>query len=444
MGLLDPPAVSPRTLALAQGRDRPAAMPLAAPSLPSSPPTVTSTKGSGASVATVASGGSGYAVNDLITLAGGTSNFPAVLQVITVNSGAVASASVRIGGAYSSTPTNAVAQASTTGSGTGATFNVTWNGAAMSTVPFGATTAATNSAFRFTGAAPLTNVGSGYYGQAQYVGTACLWEWTSDADQFDIKILGNNVQGMLWVNGNRAIDTALTSDASGNPHIWTVANGSVQVRNYRMMLVNSAFNGIVAATTASFWAPTEARRPLAFGLGDSYTFATGSIQGRQAFVTMCDRLGLEPLPNGIGGTGWTSATTNDPVTRVTNYLGALNRIPDYVFLDLGFNDAGGNMTTVQTKCAATIDAVRAIAPRATIIAFGPATPVGTTGNLDLVKAAIQAACTAEGVTFVDVANWVNSTNKSVYTGGDNVHPTQAGHDYIGGRKAQAVSALIAA
>ena len=82
---------------------------------------------------TVAAGGSGYAVGDEITVAGGTSTTPAVLRVVSVSSGAVTGVYQKTPGSYSVKPTNAVAQASTTGSGTGATFNLTW-GQAHSTI----------------------------------------------------------------------------------------------------------------------------------------------------------------------------------------------------------------------------------------------------------------------------------------------------------------------
>lgn len=90
--------------------------------------------------ATVAAGGSGYAIGDQITLESGPNTSPpigapAVLEVATVTGGAVATvtvvsqiidASPAQGGSYFARQTNPVAQGSTTGSGTGATFNLTY------------------------------------------------------------------------------------------------------------------------------------------------------------------------------------------------------------------------------------------------------------------------------------------------------------------------------
>jgi hypothetical protein len=90
--------------------------------------------------ATVANGGAGYAVGDLITLAAGPTTSapigaPAVLQVVTAPGGVIATVSVVTqifgsatpqGGSYFAAQTNPVAQGSTTGVGTGATFNLTF------------------------------------------------------------------------------------------------------------------------------------------------------------------------------------------------------------------------------------------------------------------------------------------------------------------------------
>jgi len=73
--------------------------------------------------ATLGAGGATYAANDTITLSNGV-----VIKVLTVTGGVVTTFSVQNGGSITSgnTPTNPVAQVSTSGSGTGATFNLTW------------------------------------------------------------------------------------------------------------------------------------------------------------------------------------------------------------------------------------------------------------------------------------------------------------------------------
>jgi hypothetical protein len=80
-----------------------------------------------AASATPQAGGSGYAVNDTITLAGGTFTQATILKVASLSGSAVATVTVQTAGSYSVTPSNPVAQGSTSGSGSGGTFNVTWN-----------------------------------------------------------------------------------------------------------------------------------------------------------------------------------------------------------------------------------------------------------------------------------------------------------------------------
>lgn len=74
--------------------------------------------------ATVQAGGSGYAVNDTITLTGG-SGTQAILKVLTITGSALATVSVQSQGAYTAFPANPVSQGSSSGAGTGATFNLT-------------------------------------------------------------------------------------------------------------------------------------------------------------------------------------------------------------------------------------------------------------------------------------------------------------------------------
>ena len=70
--------------------------------------------------------GTGYAVNDTITITGGTGT-AAVLKVIAVTSGNITGISVQSGGNYTTYPVGTVSQASTSGAGTGATFTLVSN-----------------------------------------------------------------------------------------------------------------------------------------------------------------------------------------------------------------------------------------------------------------------------------------------------------------------------
>lgn len=79
-----------------------------------------------ASVDSVAAGGSGYSIGDIITLTGGTFSVAAQLEVVTLSGSAVATVRIYNAGVYTVNPSDPVAQGSTDGSGTGATFNLTF------------------------------------------------------------------------------------------------------------------------------------------------------------------------------------------------------------------------------------------------------------------------------------------------------------------------------
>lgn len=77
--------------------------------------------------ATVQAGGTGYAVGDTITTTGGTALSQPIFTVATLSGSAVATVTVTYPGFYTATPSNPVAQGSTSGSGTSCTLNVTYN-----------------------------------------------------------------------------------------------------------------------------------------------------------------------------------------------------------------------------------------------------------------------------------------------------------------------------
>ena len=70
--------------------------------------------------------GTGYAVNDTITLAGGAYTIQAILRVTAVDSGVITAVEVENFGAYTVTPENPVLQGTTSGSGVGAEFTILW------------------------------------------------------------------------------------------------------------------------------------------------------------------------------------------------------------------------------------------------------------------------------------------------------------------------------
>ena len=366
--------------------------------------------------------------------------------MVTVSAGAVVTAAVYRPGVYSANPSNPASQASTSGSGTGATFTLTFNGgsgsgmAGFSPVAVGATDARLN----FLGTGPSVNGGNSV--QLGGIDTQCAFEWTTDSDVVEARFTAYNTSFQVFVDGQRLASTPYSTDASGGRYVMTLTQADRTPRTYRVVGVNLQFVGAYVPSTGTIWKPNEPRRPLALVIGDSYTQGTGATDATAcANNVMAEILGIDILCNGVGGAGWISSTAGSPTARITGTFPSLTTLPEIVFLDLGHNDAASapDTTAIGASIDSTIAAIRSYVPKAKIVLFGPATPVGDTANLTTMRTTISARATANSCTFVDVQGWVTSANKALYTGGDNVHPTAAGHIYLGERRARLVAAALA-
>lgn len=432
------------------------------------------TKGVGASGVAIAGGGTNFVVGDQITLAGGTAVAPTQLQVTSINAGtgAITGIGVIVRGVYTTAPTNPVSIGSTTSSaGSGATFTMTYGAGSQGTQTNPVGWSPTNAAFRYLGNGPANIEGSGYYGMEFGEGTAMIIEWMYDAPEFDFYILGNNMQYNLQVavNGQwqQIASSDFTTDASGAPFIHTIIwdnNGTAGTteanytpRHYRLFGINMAFGGISGATNGTVWFPDDARRPLAWCMGDSYTFGTyASSLLRTAWNLCAEALGMDWLPDGIGGTGWNSTGTSAVQTRIQQKLYNLTYPPDYVWFNLGYNDNGDDaaqIATLEANFAACVALVQQKFPNAQIICLGPATPEGATVGLNNIRAALITQCTAFNIPFIDVRNWVFAGggglqpalggNSHIYTYSDNTHPNgDTGYGFLGGRYAEVAWSIL--
>lgn len=411
------------------------------------PPLWAFTKGTALSIATIVSGGTGYVVGEVITLAGGTAVIPAKVKVASVSGGVITSVTTDTPGLYTVNPTSPTGQASSTGAGTGATFNGTWSGnpTKFSSGTYTSIAANDSTKIRFTGNGPTNISGSGGYGNTVGNATATIWEWETDAPYLEIRLLAFTTLAQLYINGQRVDLPQLSTDASAANVLYQLDFGASPVmRSYRLIMANSLFVGVryLSSSSVTFRPPSRTRKRV-WGLGDSYMFGNGSSDFSQsAFNIMCECLGLDAVPDGVGGAGWTGSTAGTPAARINAKLAPLTQTVDYIVFDMGLNNAANTTTDIQTGFNDAVAAAQAAKPGVPIIVFGPATPLGETSQLANVKAAIQARCTALNLTFIDVANWVSSSNSARYTGTDNVHPTNLGHAYLGARKAQAMRPYV--
>ena len=400
--------------------------------------------GTGLYTVGVSSGGSGHTVGDIITLAGGTASYAATIRVAAVSAGVITSATIVRPGIYSSAPSSPASQGSTTGSGTGATFIVAFNPTVASSIDSPTRYIYNNAALRWNVVTPITNIGSsGWGGSAAYIGTYNSVEFVYNGRQLDLLILGYTSSCGVMIDGKLLTDSNLTTAGAGY-YVLTLLWQRARSRVIRLFGINLAVRCVAVPSASAVTLPAYTRPPLAYILGDSYTLGTGAAQGSTWAMEMCRCNGWEPLPVGIGGTGWNSATANVPATRVSDDLLKRAQVPAYVISALGFNDAGGNMTTAAAAYNAAIDAIQAALPAVPIVTLGPWTPVGETAALATVKSMLSTNAAGQGIDFVDISDIITADNKASYTGGDNVHPTAPGHLYLGQQIAPRVAAALAA
>ena len=161
---------------------------------------------------TVAAGGSGYAVNDTITLPQPNTVYsPAQFTVTGVDaSGAVTAVNITQSGSYlqTSLPANPVAQASTSGKGSGASFNLTfYNLGSTWSLPANWPTVTAIVA----SGVPVVMTEIGEHDAAGTVGSPFLQQLLPWADSHGISYLGWTWD--VWQNA----DDVLIKDAAGTP-----------------------------------------------------------------------------------------------------------------------------------------------------------------------------------------------------------------------------------
>jgi hypothetical protein len=296
--------------------------------------------------------------------------------------------------------------------------------------------------FDYLGPGPWTVMADNVYRRPVAAAAYAIVNWTTDEPDFTLRLINfsSNLQlfydefdGLGWKYAG-----TITTTAAGTREFVTVDFVDRRPRKFSLRGYNFGFAGVYVPATGIVIRDADAAvRDLLMITGDSYTQGTGA--GGQSLTwaaAFAESLGYDMYADGIGSYGWLTASPNDPVTRYNvKGAGALVRrnagveTPAVIAKSayaMGYNDSSGSQPLIAASVAATIS-VCAVKP----FIFGPWTPVGDTANLTTTAATIAAAAAAGGCKFVSAAGVVTSVNKSALTGGDNVHPTQYGHNYIG-------------
>jgi len=192
--------------------------------------------------------------------------------------------------------------------------------------------------------------------------------------------------------------------------------------------------------------------PRAIFLGDSYTEgAGGSMQG--GYVVFAGiAAGLDAWASGVGGTGIVSDGGGvDGKTKFRDRASTdvIPFNPDVVVIAGGLNDGDlayerRTLSEYRAEYDRLIEAIKSGLPAAKIVVLGPfcpQTPSSYSSGLTTLRDVNQATARAAGLPFIDVFYFTDA-NKSKYISDDNVHPNDAGHEYLGKRLgAELVQAL---
>lgn len=299
---------------------------------------------------------------------------------------------------------------------------------------------------------------AGYKRSSHNTADLLIAEFISDSPRLECHVLNyvNGAYFRVWVDGQPVQAAAFTTTANSQRKKvlldWTnggaVTDDAItrKVRRYRIEGSNLVFRGVYLPADGSVWAPSDmANRKLMAWISDSYGFGTGAGTGFMLkHVMIASRLlGFDHWHDGIGGTGWANADSNEPALRFTNKMAILTRAPDVIVGAMGYNNSGSSQANVEAGIDNWVTAVRARYPAARILLLGPWTPAGETGPLASVKGWIAGRANALGVGFVDISTLVTAANKAAYTGGDNVHPGGNGHLYLARRIADKLAAMLA-
>lgn len=219
-----------------------------------------------ATSAVVQAGGSGYAVGDTITIAGGTSgaSLPAVFTVATLSGSAVATVTVAFPGFYSATASNPASQSSTSGVGTGCTLTVTYNDPTSSDYRAFFRDQAGGVLWQKFGASSYM---SGLMKSADALALAQGIGGTALA-----QVIGGTFlimpQGMLTPNNSTVFPSAVTDYTAQTRIYWTPVNGNVI----------PIYNGtqFVLRTSAQMTCDLTAGAQASGGIYDIHAFLNGS------------------------------------------------------------------------------------------------------------------------------------------------------------------------
>lgn len=302
-----------------------------------------------------------------------------------------------------------------------------------------------------------------------YASGQSVWsvEFGTDAQIFQVrmKYISTATMYRLSIDGRKVTDLMQSSGGTtaGSGHLITFDLGSAAPRRIRLDFTTFPFGGVYLPPTATMWqVPAQGGRLMVLGdsLSDGSTQNTGFGAGTW-FARAARLMGVtDAWEQARGGTGY---ITPGSYATLADRLAAdvIAWAPDRLVVWAGYNDNGGNQTTLGTAAASLYAAIKSGLPACQVFVIGcwspTATPATSVSNTDATLRTAAAGAgfpcispltgscyDATGTLVATHGPWINSGNIAAYIGGDSVHPTDAGHVYLSRRIVASLRALMPA
>ena len=308
-------------------------------------------------------------------------------------------------------------------------------------------------------------------------------EFATDADRFEFFLqctVTSQMRYRVWVDGQPLSWTIAAGAGTGAATYRLLVDftgaGGRAFRTIRLEWNYARLLGITCLPGVTLWKTPRDTGPAVAVIGDSFSEGSGGQWWWDSWAMHMGRaLGWNVVPLAVGSTGYLAA----PAPKV-KYRDRLVDLPstayglDLVCLAGGYNDASGfSSGPFQAEVQALHAAILAAYPTTGILQFGPFWPTGVTssgtptGIRDAIVAAVLATNTAhpgavvggaptvgaiiDPILFPASSGWVtgsgntgtpNGTGNSDWnTSADAVHPSAAGHEYLGRRAASEIIRL---
>ncbi|MGY5127261.1 GDSL-type esterase/lipase family protein [Streptomyces nigrescens] len=285
-----------------------------------------------------------------------------------------------------------------------------------------------------------------------------IWsvEFGTDAQTFQVRFkhISSATMYRLSIDGRKVTDLMQSAGGTtaGSGHLMTVDLGSAVPRRIRLDFATFPFGGVYLPPSATMWrVPLQGGRLMV--LGDSIPDGSAQNTGAGAgtwFHRAARLLGsTDAWAQGRGGTGYITpgayATFGDRAP-----VDVVGWAPDRLAVWGGYNDSGGSQSAIGAAATSLFSTIKTGLPTCQVLVLGCWSPTASPGaGITNTDTTLRTAAAGAGFPFVsplsgavyDAAGsllathgaFITSGNAASYVGGDNVHPTDAGHVYLSRR-----------